>query len=200
MIYESLAIIADQLNQYIASNDSKTFEGDPPEDLVVLGNISHLENPPTDATDIQEKIVLTLVNVEEEKTLKNGIPYVIRNQESRYRNPSVFLNLYLLFSANCKDYSAGLKRLSQIIKFFQAKNVFTLANSPIAALTDNEDAQNAYIYMDIHTLNFEQINDLWGSLGGKQLPFVMYKARVTELQDDRIKSTAGLITEVHINE
>ena len=55
---------------------------------------------------------------------------------------------------------------------------------------------NLELHMEIHTLNFEQINDLWGSLGGKQVPFVMYKLRVLEVERDSVRATSGVIEDI----
>ena len=48
---------------------------------------------------------------------------------------------------------------------------------------------------ELYTLTFEQINHLWGSLGGKQSPFVMYKIRLVRIQG-RITAEAPLIESV----
>ncbi len=38
--------------------------------------------------------------------------------------------------------------------------------------------------IELYTLTFEQINHLWGSLGGKQVPFAMYKVRLVRIQEN----------------
>ena len=53
------------------------------------------------------------------------------------------------------------------------------------------------LILDIHTLNFEQINDLWGSLGGKQVPFVVYRTRLLELRRDAVLQAAPLIEQIN---
>ena len=55
------------------------------------------------------------------------------------------------------------------------------------------------ICLDLHTLSFEQLNDLWGSLGGKQVPFVMYRARLIPIQMGLPMARTGLITEVDLS-
>jgi len=54
------------------------------------------------------------------------------------------------------------------------------------------------IIMELYTLTFEQINHLWGSLGGKQVPFVMYKARLVKIQH-QITEEAPLIEQIENN-
>ena len=88
------------------------------------GNIALLENNGTGGENpIEQKVVLSLVNIEEEKRLKNTPPYKKQNGEVEFINPPVYVNLYLLFSANFDNYNNALIRLSRVIEFFQGKTV-----------------------------------------------------------------------------
>ena len=42
----------------------------------------------------------------------------------------------------------------------------------------------------------EEVNHLWGTLGGKQYPFVLYTLRLLELKFKAAQGEAGLITAV----
>jgi hypothetical protein len=48
-------------------------------------------------------------------------------------------------------------------------------------------------------MTFEQINHLWGSLGGKQVPFAMYKARLVAVSDHRSLGQGRLIEKIEGN-
>jgi hypothetical protein len=126
------------------------------------------------------------VNIEEEQTLKNAPHYQVVNSKIQYKNPPVNLNLYILFCANHTEYDIALERLSEVITFFQGQTKFSLQTTP-PPLSGAEPSTFAgiRILIELYTLTFEQINYLWGSLGGKQVPFVMYRARLVSLQDDR---------------
>jgi hypothetical protein len=39
------------------------------------------------------------------------------------------------------------------------------------------------LIVELYTLNFEQQNHLWGFLGAKYMPSVMYKARLLSIQE-----------------
>ena len=91
----------------------------------------------------------------------------------------------------------ALHRLSQVIEFFQGKFVFTLANSPSPRAVSDESLADLKLILDIHTLNFEQINDLWGSLGGKQVPFVIYRARLVQLRREAVMQAGPLIEQIN---
>jgi len=50
--------------------------------------------------------------------------------------------------------------------------------------------------LELYTLTFEQINHLWGSLGGRQVPFAMYKLRLVAITDRSIVREVPLIEEI----
>jgi hypothetical protein len=55
------------------------------------------------------------------------------------------------------------------------------------------------IKAELYTLSFEQINYLWASLGGKQMPFVMYKLRLVAITDRKLVREVPLIEELTNN-
>jgi hypothetical protein len=130
---------------------------------------------------------------------------------ARYENRPVFLNLYVLFTANFtggvppnNGYVQALRRLSLVLEFFQGKNVFTPANSsvtlpPELADLSNPDIAGLKLNLELYTLTFEQINHLWGSLGGRQMPFVMYKVRLIAITERSIRKEVPLIEEIETN-
>lgn len=164
-----------------------------------LGNVARLETS-TDANsgDLQNAVVLTLVNIEEEKTLKNGAIYVQNGDALNKRNPTLYLNLYLLFSCADSSYQTALEQISRVVASLQAKYVFT-------ADSTSEPGDNPFpdglekIILDLFSLNFEQINHLWGIMGGKYLPSVLYKARLVEIQAATPREVAP-IREIKANE
>ena len=205
MISEALIFIRNELRQYLIANkgtlDPQLNQGD-----IILGNISMLEGQADDTQALANKVVLTLVNLEEESSLKNGRAF-LRNPARagiEYISPPVYLNLYILFTATLGTtggpdpaYQRSLHRISLIIEFFQLKKSFTVQNSPGAApgnMTETERDEFQLI-PELYTLTFEQINHLWGSLGGKQVPFVLYKMRIVKIQGG-ITADAPLIEEI----
>ena len=194
MIAKALRLVSTQLRQYIASTDPGAEGPDAP-DYVILGNIA-LADLPELTPPIRQRLVLSMVNVIEEATYKNAPNYERIGLDTRYRNAPVHLNLFLLFSANYDDYENALKRLSQVITFFQGKNVFSFLDAPMGEFVDDAEVAEVKLILDLYTLTFEQINYLWGSLGGKQVPFVMYKLRLVKLQADRTRAAGKLIEEI----
>ncbi|WP_062057023.1 DUF4255 domain-containing protein [Aquimarina longa] len=188
MIGLALKLLRDELSNYIFQN--KKPEDSIKEEDIILHNIALMESD--SQADLNNKIVITLVNIEEESTLKNSSNVVKTVRGVKYVEPPVFLNLYILISATIQQgsgdhYEFALGRLSLVTQFFQAKKSFTIKNSPFTDITKAEISQEVKdeikLNVELYTLTFEQINHLWGSLGGKQVPFAMYKVRLVKIQE-----------------
>lgn len=196
MIDIALILLRDELINYLSSRDTAT---------VVVDNIGLLETP--GGVALAENIVITLVNVEEESTLKNQS--ALRRPfagSAIYENLPVNLNLYVLFSCNYTGdhYNLALRRLSYVIRFLQSKNAFSVSSSVSGGSVnaDDPDIIDLKFTMELYTLTFEQINHLWGSLGGRQMPFVMYKLRLVTITERATVREVPLIEEIetHLNE
>ncbi len=190
MIGLALKLLRDELSNYIFQN--KTPDDPIEADDIILHNISLMESE--NNADLNNKIVITLVNTEEESTLKNSSNVFRTSNSVKYVEPPVFLNLYILISTTLGQdlqdaYEFALGRLSLVIQFFQAKKSFTVKNSPFATIAGNNNIpqiskDELKLNVELYTLTFEQINHLWGSLGGKQVPFAMYKIRLVNIKEN----------------
>lgn len=143
-------------------------------------------------------LAMTLVNIEEERVMKNQNLYRETPQGTLAKtDPKVMVNLYLLISANVGEdefgYRESLKFISHVISYFQSHSLFTPANSP------DLDDQIAKLSIELVTLSLEQQNNLWGALGAKQMCSVMYKVKLLAIYDDNIKMDAPPITEANLN-
>jgi Pvc16 N-terminal domain len=191
MIDAALQLLRDELTSYLSTRDAAT---------VVVDNIGLFETPT--GNSLTDNIVITLVNIEEESTLKNqpALKKPFINNNATYENAPVYLNLYVLFTCNYSgnDYILALKRLSYIIRFLQSKTFFSSASS-IAGGTvnlDEADVVNLKFTLELYTLTFEQINHLWGSLGGRQIPFAMYKLRLVAITERKPLRVVPLVEEI----
>lgn len=184
MIFEALELLRSELDTYV-----KPF----------LGNTSVVQFGSPATTSEPGKILIGLVNTEEEHALKNGSPYQ-RNAMGGFDlvNPPVFLNLYVLVCATystSETYTTALKSLGRAVQCFQQKNVFSLANSPNATGLLDPQAVGLRVSVELCSLSFERMNQLWGTLGGKQVPFVLYKVRVVEEQaQEPVGSGSAIMT------
>jgi hypothetical protein len=191
MIHPLLKFIAEQLNAYIElvkkPGDGIEFP------YVILQNISRLDE---EALKTTNKVLLTLVNLSEESTLKNSNHTILNKDTVEYDNPPVNLNLFLLFSVCMANYEHAMIYLSHTITFFQGKNSFTRQNSITAGDGLPDDF---HIILDLYSLSFEQANYVWSTLGGKQHPFVLYKARLLKMERKSTLETRGVIKQVRID-
>ena len=201
MIRTILQLLVNQLTTCIL-RENQDMEEAP----VVLGNIGLASALGGNESYMQDKIVLSVVNLIEEAAMKNMSPYRSFASQPEVENPPTFLNLFLLFTANFASpqgggssqvpYDNGITLLSTVIEFFQSQNVFTVQNTPAPDTLQHPALQDVRIAMDLYPLTFEQVNHLWGSLGGKQMPFVMYKARILPLSKENILRRGANIQDV----
>ncbi|WP_423126889.1 DUF4255 domain-containing protein [Gaoshiqia sp. Z1-71] len=189
MIYETLQILKEQLDNYL------TEEGF--DKIVILDNIALWDPNGNGNSNLDKKVVITLLNMEEEATLKNMPNNKIKDGITEYKNPPVHLNLYLLITANFDKYENALRSISKVIQFFQGKKVFTSANTVYNRTNVAFDLLDYFKFIvELYTPDFEKLNYVWGTLGGRQLPSVMYKVQLVQLERDRKLSASGVITHV----
>jgi Pvc16 N-terminal domain len=192
MLYKSLEFLREQLTIYL-SDKLPDGQGLDAEKLVKLENIAILDEGTLKNTN---NILISLVNIAEETTLKN-IPHYERGfPNTIYRNPPIYLNLFVLISAVFKKYDAGLILLSHVVRFFQGKQSFDQKNS----FTQVKDLDEFSLILDLYSPTFEQANYLWSTLGGKQHPYVLYKLRLVEMKRENKSEERGIIREVQTNE
>jgi hypothetical protein len=182
-IKNTIHILSKHLEKYHPDLDGK----------VLMANVA--EDPPNGA---DESVLITLIKVEEETALKNG-PYhrLDHSFKTMYKNRPVYVNLYLLFTCIHSTYSTALTRLSQVIEFFQGQSFFTEKDGEAGTLDAGEKFR---LIVEQQNLSFEQLNHLWGFLGGKQKPSVLYKVRLIPLEaKDKLSGTGEPILEVNID-
>ena len=167
-----------EILKYIAAEFNHSF-GPSAEKFVYLGNIARIEEGGSGMSGEQDKVILTLVNIEEEVTLKNNSHYVRQDRETVLkREPTIFLNLYILLSSAAEEYETALSYISHLIGFYQRKRVFTATSS-----TNGFPSQYVEkIILELVSLKIEDINHLWGVLGSKYHPSVLFKLRLVPIQ------------------
>ncbi|KAF2080768.1 MULTISPECIES: DUF4255 domain-containing protein [Flavobacterium] len=189
MIFEVIQIITEQVNNYLEEIGL--------DKSVVPENIAFLESQNDDITDaLKNAVALTIINLDEEATLKNFPNHIIENTKTIYKNSIINLNLFILFSANRDKYINSLKDISKIIEFFQGKKLFTQANTIFnrnSSAMSNVD--NFRFTVELYTPTFEELNYIWGTLGGKQLPSALYKVSMIQIERNIAQAEGELIGE-----
>jgi hypothetical protein len=183
MIDTAINHIASNVNQHLM----RTFGLN--EDVVVVSNI--LEQDGTIATHVNNKIVVSLVNIEKESVPLNNVGHAPATAMRRtVANPPVYVNLYLMFASyfSGSNYQEGLKFISNTIHYLQGQSVYDQHNSP--ELDRNIDK----LVMDIHNLDITDLSNLWGVLSGKYLPSVLYKVRMVTVDAGAVKDQIPSVT------
>ncbi len=136
-----------------------------------------------------EQLGVTLIHLEEERVVRAQLP------ETRWQGgvqvvvqPPLKLNLHVLFTARFSQYDQSLRYLSHLLTFFQAHPGFTSEAHP------GLDPRIDRLTLELQTLGYEQVNQIWAFLGAKQLPSVVYKVRMVLLQDAAPSSVGAPIT------
>jgi hypothetical protein len=192
MIYETMQLIKEQLETCLEEEGLGK--------ILLLDNIALWQSGSDDASGIDGKVVVTLLKLEEESTLRNNPSVQVVDGRTEYRNPEINLNLYLLISANCDTYDKSLSAISKTIQLFQGRNNFTKANTvykqPDMAF---EDIGSFRFVLNLYTPTFEELNNIWGTLGGRQLPSVIYRVQLISISSDKMSGAGSVITRVKGN-
>ncbi len=189
MIFETIQILKEQLENY--------FDEVGLSKNLVLDNIALYESGAKDADKLDGKVVLTLLNVEEEWTLKNTPVAKVVNNKAEYKNPPVNLNIYLMVAANCSGYDISLSSISRTIEFFQSKKIFTSANTVYNRTNPSAQILDDFKFIvELYTPGFEMLNHIWGTLGGRQLPSVVYKIQIVQISRDKKLASSEVISHI----
>ena len=152
------------------------------EDIAI---ISSLINPDGSVTEnIQNKVVLSLINLEHETTTKYVGNYSTGGaNEFGRKSPPVHLNMFLLVSANYDsgNYTEALKMLSSVINIFQSNTYFTKADHP------DMEAPVEKLTFEIFNLPINEFSHIWSGIGAKYVPSILYKVRMITMDQQTIK-------------
>ena len=157
--------------------------------IVEIMNISGL-NDGDQFVNSTTPIILSVVNIEHDKTAKNPntyLPYTSQgNTVKKYKNPAQNLIISLLFSAYAKEkettrYEDGIKKLEHVIRCLQEQDVFYInGTTEVDPGTEN----HTKLILDMESLKISELNQLWSILGNKYMPSVLYKMRMISIQHE----------------
>jgi len=189
MISEALSTIVGLINNYISPGHT--------DDPLVLANISRVNDGDDFSTNMKDKLVLSIVNLEEDRVAKSQENFIKENNLIKYKNPPIHLNLTVLFAAT-HDYDKAIPLLEKIIRFFQIKYVFTPGNTPELQEANELNGINIEkIIFEWINLNLEQVHQLWTTLGGHYMPSLVFKIRMITIDERVITSEALPIKEIN---
>lgn len=191
MIGNILAYVAEDLNRYICRQQGLQEE----EQKVLLSYV--VDQDGSIATTEQNVVLVTLVDL-----ALDPLAYTQRLQQlpsggvsEGIQYNSLHVNLMVLFSAYFKGDRAkdALNYLTLILQFFQNKSSFTRTNSP--GLPEGVER----LEFSMEPLDFHAQNHMWGILGAKYMPSVVYKLRMISFFDESDLEYEGLIETIAID-
>lgn len=202
MIRTALKFIQSELERYIVAREQDPSYS--PGQVVDLKSVIK-PNGDSNITDTTH-VTLMLVGVDEVRR-EGKRPYYVAtsNQEFAKLNPPLELDLFVLFVANNAAYDTALRDLSDVIAFFQSNPVFDAAHYP--ALNDSVSDQSAKPWQlierlstSVHSMGFDQMNNLWGILGSRYMPSIAYRVRMLTFFETRSREQIAAITDLHLGE
>ena len=197
MVRTALEFIQEELDAYMVERDPDNYSAGNISEVVSL---IHPDGSP--GFNDTNHIAIVLAGIEEEQIDSKYLRHrPAENNQLVELQPPVILNLNVLFVAHKTFYLSALRDISNVIGFFQENPVFDQAHYPNlnARVTDplNKSWQLVdRLTMRLHNLTFEQQNNLWASLGTKQMPSVVYKMRLLTIFSTRSKQNAVPITAI----
>lgn len=184
MIDSAISHIASQLNQSL----KRSF--DLHEDIVVVSNI--LEQDGSVVADVNNKIVISLVNLEKESTpLRQSSAVSAIQNRVVVNSPPLYFNIYLLVSAcfSGSNYPEALKFISSTISYFQGQPSFDHQSTP------DLDRRINKLVLDIENMSFQELSNLWGMVSGRYLPSILYKVRMVTFDSGSVKEQVSRLRE-----
>lgn len=171
MIDQILKAIIEDLNNSI----KRKF--DVSESKIILSNLVNQDGSVPKQNS--NNIICSLINIEQEQIRSNG---GFRGATGIAQKIPIQLNLSLMFSSNYyeENYLEGLKLLSIVIEFFESKALFTTANTPKLPPSTEK------IQFSIYNLDIGSLNHLWGALGAKSMPSVIYQVKMISVLENRL--------------
>lgn len=182
MIDKAMTFIVGELNNVLLAR----FQSN--ENLAILSSVSNPDG--TLPAGIENKIVITLINIEREPAANSGTwPARALGEKLGRVNPPLSLNLLLMVTASfASNYSEALRFLGSVMGFFQGKPSFNAQNS------SSFPAETEKLSMELVNLSVHEINNVWAILGAKYMPSVVYKMRMLVLQENWIGERMPAVT------
>lgn len=170
MIDRAVGMIAQRLNAHLRARFGVA------DDLVVVGPLADSDGkaPP----EVRNRLVAFVAGITHD-TMSRGIPGRLPVVAGRSPlNPApVHLTVHLMLASSFdpENYLESLKILSHAVQFFQINPVFDRLSAP------DMDRGIEQLSLEIENLDTDGLSKIWGMLGGRYLPSVLYRMRTVTI-------------------
>ncbi|MEM7296088.1 MAG: DUF4255 domain-containing protein [Pseudomonadota bacterium] len=178
MIDQALNLVRDKLDSNLRARFGVSDK------LVALTPLVDEAGKP--AAEARDRLTLFVINI-----AQDGIPRARPRGGSRQvtQHDPVHLDIYVMLAAghDADLYSEALKLISAGMLFFQSHPIFTPQNTP-----DMPPGLN-HLSLEISNMKSEELGQIWGNLGGRYVPSVLYKMRSVVLDANTVQRVEPLI-------
>ena len=169
MIDAALTFVVEQVNAHLRKRAGMD---------VGLATLGQLVDDKGNWVQAKDTLRLTLFHIDEERVLREQMPSrVLIDGREVTQPPPLKLNLVVVFAANFQHYDQSLRCLSLVLSLFQARPLYTCADTP------SLPPEVERLAVELVSYGPEQLNQMWACIGAKQLPSIVYRLRLVTLQD-----------------
>ena len=190
MIDRAMGFVVDTLNGFLKDRHISD------ESIAELSGLTTLDGEPP--KDINNKIVVTVLNIERESAAIPSSPMPLRQRAGGdyIRAPQdLALNIYVMVAASFDDrYRDGLRILSGALGFFQSNPLITPATHP------NLPKGIQQLAFKMVNLDLQTLGHVWGVLGGRYVPSAMYKIRIVTIDDAWLAEVVPEVTGISVSD
>lgn len=142
------------------------------------------------AVKSENVLVFSLVSIQKDPIASNAFPKkpdIVA--ESVSKAAPLHLNLYIVLGAYYKpeQIADGLDTLTIAMSFLQGKPLWNAQNSP--GLPSGLEK----LIFEMEPCDFHQLSHIWGTVGAKYLPSVLYKIRMIIIDDEAVSQLTPII-------
>jgi hypothetical protein len=173
MLDVALHFLTGELNSYLVARGARKATGE-------FGKVEvgRLVDDAGKWAITDDHVGASLIHIDEERVMRAQLPETIVSAGKHIvLEPKLKLNLHVLFAAKFQKYDEALRSLSLVLTYFQSHPTFTPDTYP------GLDQRIERLTVELQSLSYEQLNQVWAFLGAKHLPSAIYKVRMVALQD-----------------
>ncbi len=182
MIDRAVSLVAGRLNAHLRARFGVA------DDLVAISGLADAEGKTP--AGVRNRLAVLVTGITHD-TMARGVPGrapVLAGRMAVSPVP-VHLTVHLMLASSFdpENYLESLKILSHAVQFFQVNPVFDRLSAP------EMDRGIEQLTLEIENLDIDGISQLWGILGGRYLPSVLYRMRTVTIDAGALSAESLVI-------